>query len=136
MIEKALYVLDTDTCIYLLIGNQRVKDHVAFVGVEMIAVTIVTKGELYFGAYNSSRVEHNLERIKEFFSKPGPLVLPLDERAVDRFGKFKAELRRAGRPIGDIDLLIASIAVCQGFTLVTNNTKHFTWIPGISIQFT
>ena len=96
---------------YLLNGNQHVKDRVALVGIEAISVTIVTKGELYFGAYNSSKIEHNLERVKNFFAAPGPRVLPLDEQAMDCFGKCKAELRRTGQPIGDIDLLIASVAV-------------------------
>ncbi len=111
MIEKTRYVLDTDTCIYLLNGNQTIKDRVALVGVEMIAVTVLTKGELYFGAYNSNRVEHNLKRIEAFFAEPGPLILPLEEGAMDHFGKIKTDLKHAGRPIGDIDLLIASIVL-------------------------
>ena len=54
---------DTDTCLYLLNVNLQAKERVALIGVEVIAVTVVTKGELYFGAYNSSKVDHNLERI-------------------------------------------------------------------------
>ena len=128
------YLLDTDTCIYLLNGNQRVKERVAQVGVEAIAVAIVTKGELYFGAYNSSQIEANLERIRTFFIEPGPEVLPLDDKVMDYFGKFKTELRRKSQPIGDIDLLIASVAISRNLKLVTNNTKHFQRVPGISLE--
>ncbi|MEN8221180.1 MAG: type II toxin-antitoxin system VapC family toxin [Pseudomonadota bacterium] len=128
------YLLDTDTCIYLLNEEQRVKDRVAQVGVEAIAVAAVTKGELYFGAYNSSQVETNLERIQALFATPGPEVLSLDDKVMDCFGKFKAELRHQGQPIGDIDLLIAGVAVTQSLTLVTNNTKHFKRIPGLSLE--
>jgi len=102
--------------------------------VEHIAVTAVTQGELYFGAYNSGRVAHNLERIQQFFGVPGPTLLALDENSLMNFGKFKSELRRKGQPIGDIDLLIAGVAVSRGLTLVTNNTKHFERIPGISLD--
>lgn len=129
-----IYLLDTDICIYLLNGNQRIKTHVSRVGIETIAVSAMTKGELYYGAYNSERVETNLERIRMFFQTPGPEVLPLDDAVMDCFGKFKAELRRKGLPIGDTDLLIAGAAVSRNLKLVTNNTKHFNRIPGISLE--
>lgn len=125
------YLLDTDTCIYLLNGNPDIKNQIAQVGVETIAVSFMTKGELYFGAYNSSRVETNLERIRTFFEPPAPIVLPMDDAVMNCFGKFKAELRRKGRTIGDIDLLIAGVAIAGSLTLVTNNTKHFNRIPGL-----
>ena len=134
MNRRLQYVLDTDTCIYLLNGDQRVKARVAQVGVEAIAVAIVTKGELYFGAYNSSQIEANLARIQAFFTEPGPKVLALDDHVMGCFGKNKAELRRQGQPIGDLDLLIAGVAVSQGLRLVTNNTKHFQRIPGVILE--
>ena len=58
------YLLDTDTCIYLLNGVTQVKAHVAAVGVETLAVATVTQAELYFGAYNSARVDENLMRLE------------------------------------------------------------------------
>lgn len=135
MMDRTLsYLLDTDTCIYLLNGDQRVKARVAQVGIEAIAVAMITQGELFFGAYNSSQINSNLERIREFFTEPGPEVLPLDEHVMDCFGKTKAELRRKGQPLGDIDLLIAGVAVSRGLTLVTNNTKHFKRVPDISLD--
>lgn len=128
------YLLDTDTCIYLLNGVARLKMQIAQMGVEAVAVAIVTKGELYFGAYHSSHLDQNRQRIHAFFADPGPAVLPLNNQAMDCFGKCKAELRRTGRPIGDVDLLIAAVAISRGLTLVTNNTKHFNRIPGISLE--
>ena len=93
------FLLDTDTCIYLLNSDVRVKARVAQVGIEVIAVAIPTVGELYFGAYNSARVEANLARVRAFLSAPGPAVLPIDDAAADCFGKFKAALRHMGKPI-------------------------------------
>jgi len=60
--------------------------------------------------------------------------LPVDEAASERFGEFKAMLRRAGKAIGDIDLLIAGVAASRGLKVVTNNTEHFERIPGISLE--
>jgi tRNA(fMet)-specific endonuclease VapC len=100
------YCLDTDMCIYLLNGHPRVKSRVAEVGVAALAVASPTVGELYFGSYNPGRVEANVARVRAFLSPPRPQVLFIDEPAAEEFGRFKALLRRAGRPIGDIDLFI------------------------------
>jgi tRNA(fMet)-specific endonuclease VapC len=125
--EPLQYLLDTDMCIYLL-------NDVAQVGVACLAVSIPTVGELYFWAYNSARVDANLARVRAFLSPPGPQVLLVDEAAAEWFGRFKATLRRTGRPIGDIDLLIAGVAQRHGLTVVTNNTGHFERIPELTIE--
>ncbi|MBM4044366.1 MAG: type II toxin-antitoxin system VapC family toxin [Planctomycetes bacterium] len=119
------YVLDTDMCVYLLSGDPRVKAKVAEVGIEAISAAIPTAAELYFGAYSSARVEANLARVRAFLSAPGFTVLPLDDAAAECFGRFKARLRQAGKPIGDIDILIAGVAASRGLKVVTNNTAHF-----------
>ena len=134
MKSEIRYVFDTDTCIYLLNGNRQIKERVAQVGIEQIAVTIVTKGELFFGAYHSCRVEANLQRVRKFFEEPCPAVFGIDEQTVEYFGRFKAELWRTGKPIGDIDMLIAGFAVSRGFIIVTNNTKHFERIPDVNLE--
>jgi tRNA(fMet)-specific endonuclease VapC len=121
-------------CIYLLNGHPHVKARVAEVGVAALAVAIPTVGELYFGAYNSGRVEANIARVRAFLSPPGPHVLLIDEPAAEQFGRLKAILRRAGRPIGDVDLLIAGVAVCHGLTVVTNNTSHFERLPELPLE--
>lgn len=128
------YLLDTDTCIYLLNGIACVKAHVEEVGVETLAVAAVTQAELYFGAYNSRRIDENLARLEEFFTPPGPCILPLDTAAAKYFGEFKTRLRRAGQIIGDVDLFIAGIAASQHLVVVTNNTDHFTRISEITIK--
>jgi tRNA(fMet)-specific endonuclease VapC len=128
------YLLDTDTCIYLLNGNAQVKERVSQEGIEALAIAIPTVSELYFGAYNSARVEANVERVRTFLSPPCPRVLLLDESAAEHFGRDKALLRREGRPIGDMDLLIAAIARHHGLTVVTNNTAHFERLSGLILE--
>ncbi len=128
------YLLDTDICIYLLNGNAYVKARVLQEGIEVLAIAIPTVSELYYGAYNSTRVQANVARVRAFLSPPGPKVLLIDEPAAEQFGRYKALLRREGRPIGDIDLLIASIARHHGLTVVTNNTAHFEHIPDLPLE--
>ena len=128
------YLLDTDICIYLLNGNENVKGRVSQEGVEALAIAMPTVSELYFGAYNSTRVEANVERVHTFLSPPCPRVLLLDEPAAEKFGRYKALLRREGRPIGDMDLLIATIASHHGLTVVTNNAAHFERLPDLTLE--
>jgi tRNA(fMet)-specific endonuclease VapC len=133
VIGKIEYLLDTDTCIYLLNGNGAIKARISEVGLGAVAVSIPTVAELFFGAFNSSRPVANLARIRSFLSPPGPALLPFDERSAEHFGRFKADLRRRGITIGDVDLMIAGIAATHSLTIVTNNTGHFEDVPEISV---
>ena len=79
-------------------------------------------------------MEANSARVRAFLSPPRPQVLLIDEPAAEQFGRFKALLRRAGRPIGDIDLFIAGVAVRHGLTVVTNNTDHCARISDLPLE--
>ena len=72
------YVLDTDTSIYWLHGKERIREQVRRHGIERLRTTIITLAELKFGAYNSQRVQENLNNIADFLQKVR--VLPLDQR--------------------------------------------------------
>lgn len=50
------------------------------------------------------------------------------------FGKIQAELRRKGRPTGDLDALIAAVARSRQDILVTHNTRHFINIDGLQLE--
>lgn len=123
------YVLDTDTCIYWLNGEGKIRRKVEQVGPEDLRLTIITLAELRYGAYNSRNVSENLKNIENFLRKVR--VLPLDHDATDRFGKIKVDLRKKGQIIKDFDVLIASIALSHGGVLVTNNVEHFKRIPAL-----
>ena len=86
------------------------------------------------GAYTSGRVEANIGTMRAFLSPPGPQVLLIDEPATEQFGRFKALVRRAGRPIGDVDLFIAGVAVRYGLIVVTHTTEHCAQIPALPLE--
>ena len=117
------YVLDTDTCIYWLNGEGKIRRKVEQVGPDNLRLTIITLAELRYGAYNSQNVSENLKNINNFLRKVR--VLPLDQDAADRFGKIKVDLRKKGQMIEDFDILIASTTLSHGGVLVTNNVEHF-----------
>ena len=63
------YVLDTDTCIYWLNGEGKIRTKVEQVGPDNLRMTIITLAELRYGAYNSQNVRENLKNINNFLKK-------------------------------------------------------------------
>jgi tRNA(fMet)-specific endonuclease VapC len=126
------YVLDTDTCIYWLKGEEEIREKVEQVGTDSLRMTIITLAELKYGAYYSTKKRENLQNIDKFRRKVK--VLPLNHDAAERFGVIKAELRMSGQVIQDFDILIASITLSHAGVLVTNNVDHFKRIRGLSCE--
>ncbi len=50
------------------------------------------------------------------------------------YGPIRANLERAGKLIGGNDLLIASIALANGLTLVSHNVSEFSRVPGLVVE--
>jgi tRNA(fMet)-specific endonuclease VapC len=97
-----------------------------------VSTTVVNLCELYSGAYGSQNPQKELAKVQDLVSDLG--LLELDAGAAKRYGELvnDAILRRA--PIGDFDLIIASIALEQGEKLVTRNVKHFSRVPGLATE--
>ncbi|MGK7897451.1 MAG: type II toxin-antitoxin system VapC family toxin [Xenococcus sp. (in: cyanobacteria)] len=126
------YLLDTDICIYWLKGRKAVRDKINQVGQNEIAICSITVSELYFGAYNSNKIEQNLVTAETFIeSLP---IVSLSNNTLKNFGQLKAQLRQAGTPVADFDLLIASVAIIEDMILVTNNTRHYQRIVGLKLD--
>ncbi|WP_319421497.1 type II toxin-antitoxin system VapC family toxin [Pleurocapsa sp. FMAR1] len=88
--------------------------------------------ELYKGVYCSSKFEKNITALNQFTSSL-PKV-DYDQKAALEFGKIQAQLRRKGKPTGEIDALIAAVARSRQDILVTNNTRHFINITGLQLE--
>jgi tRNA(fMet)-specific endonuclease VapC len=61
-------------------------------------------------------------------------ILDWTNGATHHCARVRRALEQAGTPIGNMDLLIASHAISEGSTLVTNNLKHFSKVPGLNLQ--
>lgn len=62
------------------------------------------------------------------------LILPVSDAVFDRAADLWVFARKGGHPHGDADLIIAASALESGRVLVTGNTAHFRWIPGLQIE--
>ncbi|MDD5156669.1 PIN domain-containing protein [Sulfurimonas sp.] len=126
------YLIDSDILIYFLKGKQEVVQKLAKLPMDELYISRINYTELLYGAYNSARVEENLKIIVPFLENFE--MLEFDEQSSVIFAKEKARLKKNGNIIADMDLMIASIAIKNSCTLVTNNLKHFERIQNLSIE--
>ncbi len=127
------FLLDTNICIY--IRQQRSPEllrHFEKLRPGEAALSVITFGELWYGAEKSAQRAAALERLREL-AQLLP-VLPLPEATADAYGKTRAELESKGLMIGNNDLWIASHAVAAGMVLVTNNEREFRRVRGLKIE--
>lgn len=127
------YLLDTNTVI-ALVGKRldAVLARLDRTDPGTMAVSSIVAHELYFGAYKSQRISHNLETLRLFFADVPVLDLnPEDARTA---GEIRAGLALKGTPIGPYDVLIAGQAKNRRMTLVTNNLGEFKRIEGLRLE--
>ncbi|HAA26672.1 MAG TPA: twitching motility protein PilT [Cyanobacteria bacterium UBA8553] len=126
-----MYLLDTNICIALLKQNHQAVAEFNSKSNQCYLLTIVI-AELYKGVYCSSRVEQNLMTLNQFIDLM-PIV-NFNLSAAIEFGKIQAELRRIGRPTGELDAMIAAVARSRGDSLVTDNIRHFENITKLQLE--
>lgn len=125
-------MIDTDILIYSLKGDPNVVEHLRRTAAEPKALSIISYGELFYGARKSIRQEENLaqvHRVGELFQ-----VVEVSRVIVETFASLKARLEAEGQRLEDFDLLIAATALVLGYRLITNNERDFSRIPGLEIE--
>lgn len=125
------YLLDTDTVSYALRGTGNVGATLLALKPSQVAISALTLGELRFGA--EKRKSKKLHRLINVFCESVE-VFAFDARAAAQFGSLCALLPRRGAPIGVTDTLIAAHAQALGRILVTNNSRHFSKVPGLKLE--
>ncbi len=127
------YLLDTNICIYIrrhrppevLARFQRLKPGEA-------AISVITSGELLYGAEKSQYRARALQQLDELASLIP--VLPLPEAAAHTYGAIRRQLESRGEIIGNNDLWIAAHAKAAELILVTNNEREFKRVLGLKVQ--
>lgn len=127
----ALFMLDTDMCIYLMKNQpEQVAKRFAQCYVGDVVMSAITYAELEFGvtvSENSARERRNLASLVEDIP-----VVPFDTEAATAYGPIREATR--DRKKDHLDKLIAAHAVSLGVTLVTNNERDFAAYPELKIE--
>jgi len=127
------WMLDTNACIRYLNGTApKLKRRIDVAKPSDLLVCSVVKAELFFGASQSKSPASTFQKQQAFLS---PFTsLPFDDAAAAIYGPIRADLKAKGTPIGPNDLLIASIALAHGVTLVTHNVSEFSRVHGLVVE--
>ncbi len=133
MSSGVTHLLDTNICGYLMRKRPpSVVERLATLGPARVAVSVVTAIELRTGADLATHPKRYHDLLDVFLSEIA--VLPLDERCVRTTARIRAALRRAGKPIGELDALIAGHALALDVTLVTHDTREFARVTGLHLE--
>ena len=126
------YLIDTDIVINSIKGNTKVNQKIGEYAAIPKAISIVTFGELLYGAKKSTQRDKNTSivyRLAEIFP-----IVGITRSTIEAFTDIKMALEMKGERIEDFDLLIAATALSLNYTLVTNNTKHYKRIDGLQLE--
>lgn len=126
------YLINTDIIIYSLKNDEHVKQKFRENRNIPKSISVITYGELVYGAKKSRHIEKNLAvtyRIAQLFP-----VIDIDRSIMEVFGEIKTSLERKGNIIEDMDILIAATALSHNLILVTNNVKHFEKIKDLRME--
>lgn len=126
-------ILDTDMLMPLFKGMSKVtertqqhRDLYGYLNITIITYYEVMKGHQYVGAHERQKIFDEFCRLNN--------VIVLDQSVCKQSAQIYTDLRRRGKLIPDADILIAGIALAGGYTLVTQNVKHFQHIIGLKVE--
>ena len=127
------YLLDTNICIYIA----KHKPHAVLKRFEQLmvgdaAISVITWGELCYGAHKSNQPQKNRALLQQLASLIPPM--PMSTEVGKYYGKIRHTLETKGKIIGNNDLWIAAHALELGVTLVTNNTHEFSRVSDLEIE--
>ena len=126
------YLLDADWVIQALAGHRQTINAINRLAAEGVAISWITVGEVYEGAFKSADPQAHLRTFREFL-RPFP-PLDLDDSTMEHFAEVRSYLRRRGELIPDFDLLLSAVALRHDLTVLTYNVRHLGRIPGLKIR--
>ncbi len=128
-----MYLLDTNICIYAIKDKPEcVLRNIKAKSRNGIYISSLTIAELEYGIENSIHKDANRIALLKFMSIFN--ILSFDDMDAIPYGKLKAKLRKEGKVIGPIDMLLAGQAISKGLILVTNNTDEFGRIENLKLE--
>ena len=128
-----MYLLDTNICIFAI--KRKPANVLETIGNKSkggLHISSLTIGELEYGVHNSSHIEKNRIALLKFVSVF--TIIDFQDADAIHYGQLKAELKKEGRIIGPIDMLLAAQALRNDLILVTNNVAQFSRIVGLKIE--
>ncbi len=126
------YVIDSD---WVIDGTAGVASALSVIGrfrSEGIAISTAAVAEVYEGAFVLDDPAAGLAQLRDFMA--GFVTLDVTEPVAEIFARIRADLRRQGNLIPDMDLLIAATVIAFDLQLLTRNLRHFSRVPDLRLH--
>jgi len=125
-------LIDTNVIVKIFRGDNDTEQILDNINPEEIFISVISLGELYYGALKSSKSEENIKIINEFTSFYK--VLKLNSAVSFCYSEIKNKVHKSGFTLPENDLWIAATAIKNDLTVITYD-KHFENIPDIKLYF-
>ncbi len=126
------YLLDTNTASYAIKGNvPRVRERLQKAALSEVAISVITEAELRFGVLRlpgAKRLAFVVEEFLRFID-----ILPWDSEAAQNYAQLRASIEQEGRPMGNLDLMIAAHSLALGATLVSSD-RVFRRVKALKLE--
>lgn len=126
------YLVETSVIVSFLRGKREAVEILDSLEGELTS-SFVCLAELYEGVARSKEKTQAEKGVGDFFAGLSE-VYGLDEEIAKSFGFIRAGLKRGGRVIEDLDILLATTCLAHNLVLVTFNPKHFSRIEGLQVR--
>ena len=127
------YLLDTNICIYILRNfPQIVKENLQKHKDDEIYISAFTIAELFYGLEKGKFSQAHIEATHKLIYSFKVVDFGIKEAQI--YANIRANLEKNGSVIGAMDTLIASVALANELTIVTNNEKEFERVPYLKIE--
>jgi tRNA(fMet)-specific endonuclease VapC len=133
MVVTIRYLLDRNICIY--ISKKRppeVYQRFSELSIGDVGMSVVTLGELRFGAEKSQHREIALEKLEQLL-RYLPVIISTEQTA-EKYDVIRNQLEKMSQPIGNNDLWIAAHALSENCILVSNNLREFNRVENLRTE--
>ena len=126
------YLLDTNTVSYVIKGTfPHVRERLLKVPISDVGISVITEAELRFGVARLPQATRLAVVVEEFLMRVDVLVW--DSAAARQYARLRAGLEEHGKPMGNLDLMIAAQAVAVG-TILVSNDRVFRRVTGLRVE--
>jgi tRNA(fMet)-specific endonuclease VapC len=122
------YMLDTNTVSYIIKGKSPAarRKLAELRHGDIACISAITEAEIQYGLAKSPNTNLLRSAVEGFLAKIQ--ILPWGSEEAQAYGSLRADQEAAGKPLGNLDTLIAAHAISVGAILVTND-KAFLQVP-------
>ena len=118
--------LDTNRLTDLFQGDTALADQLG--NCDEVWIPLVVLAEIKAGFYGGSQQDRNAILLRKLLAKPTVDVLLPGRETAEQYARLFVQLKRAGSPVPDNDLWVASLALEHDLTLITRD-RHFQRVP-------